>query len=235
MPKIRRPIGTGMTKRGTVTFDWDNPADVEVQVEAAIDAFEQSSFERLSRRIMDHARAILAAAGLPTDVNGVYALAEDRSWTQVEKIPRSRARKQRPLSLPQLVVLRGHASDSPEGYAVSLLFLINRANRLAAAGAIDEAMATAFTAGQQINEAAMKEIWEADALRGEKVLESARRGHAEVHGSEEAKTRRRAAYVRAFEAERKKGQSKMEAYEAVARQFDVDPRTIQRAVARARQ
>ena len=61
MPKIRRPIGTGMTKRGTVTFDWDNPADVEVQVEAAIDAFEQSSFERLSRRIMDGRRTHCAA------------------------------------------------------------------------------------------------------------------------------------------------------------------------------
>ena len=95
-------------------------------------------------------------------------------------------------------------------------------------------MATAFAIGQQINEAANKEIWEEDALRGEKVLASARSGHAQVHGTEQAKAARRAKYRDAFQKAQANGLSKMEAYDAVAVQFGVSSRTIERAVARLR-
>lgn len=231
MPKIQGIIGTGITKRGVVTYDWKNPADVGALIEATVSTVKQTSFNHLSREIVNLAERILADAGLPTEINGVYAHATDGTWNRVEKLPRSRSDRDKLLTLSELFQKTNYAVDSPQGYAVRLLILIDKASMLAREGSFDEAMATAFAIGQQINEAANKEIWEEDALRGEKVLASARSGHAQVHGTEQVKAARRAKYRDAFQKARANGLSKMEAYEAVAVQFGVSSRTIERAVA----
>ena len=234
MPKIQGIIGTGITKRGVVTFDWNDPADVAAQIEAAVSTFEHTSFDHLSREIVNLAERILSDAGLPADVSGFYTRATDGTWSHVEKLPRSRSDRDKLLTLPELFLKTNYAADSPQGYAIKLLILIDKASMLASKGSVDEAMATAFAIGQQINEAANKEIWEEDALRGEKVLASARSGHAQVHGTEQAKAARRANYRDAFQKAQANGLSKMEAYEEVAAQFGVASRTIERAVARLR-
>ena len=234
MPKIKGTIGTGITKRGVVGFDWNTPGDVDAQIAAAIRAFEQTSFMKLSERIASQAKTILAASGLPGEIQGVYALGGNGDWTRIlEPLPGGKIDPEW-MSLPEVVAALGYAVDSPEGYSASLLFLIAEAERLLRAGDIDQAMARAFTAGQQIAAAGIKEVWEKDALRGEKVVEGAQVGHEQVHGTEEEKLKRHAAYGRAFEAALKQGLSRMTAYDTVADKFRVSPVTVRRAVANAR-
>jgi hypothetical protein len=137
---------------------------------------------------------------------------------------------QQGLSLSELVLQLGFESDSSEGYAARLLSLIDETLRLRHTDQLDEAMAMAFAVGELITEAWMKETWEPDALRGEKILESARLGQAQVYGSEEAKAARRDAYVRTFRKRIADGLRLMAAYKATAKKHGVSPRTIQRAV-----
>ena len=46
MPKITGTIGTGMTKRAVVEFDWNTPGDLDVQIAGGIESVDRSSFGR---------------------------------------------------------------------------------------------------------------------------------------------------------------------------------------------
>jgi hypothetical protein len=230
MRRTNKTVGTGMTKRAIVTFDWDDPADVDAQIQAAIMTFEQTSFDRLSKRIVSHAVQILAQAGLPTEMGDAYAIAGAKSWTRLKQNRRSKRAKRQGLSLSELVLQLGYMSDSPEGYATRLISLIDEARRLRDDGQVDEAMAKAFAVGELIKEAWIKEVWEPDALRGVKLVESARQGHVAVHGTEESKAARRDACLRTYRQSLAEGLSRMAAYEAAAKKHGVGTKTIQRAV-----
>jgi len=230
MRRTNKTVGTGITKRAIVAFDWNDPADVDAQIQAAIMTFERTSFERLSKRIVGHAVRILEQAGLPTETEGAYAIVGAKSWTRLKKNHRSKHGKQQGLSLSELVLRLGCMSDSPEGYSARLISLIDEARRLRDDGQVDEAMAKAFAVGELINEAWIKEVWEQDALRGVKLVEGGRLGHEMVHGTEDAKAARRNAYQRTYRQGLAEGLSRMAAYEVAAGKHGVSKRTIQRAV-----
>lgn len=183
-------------------------------IQAAVHTVMRASFKHLSDQVVEDATRILVAANLPTDPGKEYQTSPDAAF----------------VMLPDLVELMGYQSDSPEGYAARLLVLIDLARRQAHSCATDEAMATAFVIGELLHEAQFKEVWEPDALRGEKVLAGAKAGHETVHGSAAAKSASRLKYVGAFEHAQSRGLSKMAAYSAVAKQFGVDVRTVRRAV-----
>ncbi len=230
MRRTNKTVGTGMTKRTIVTFDEDDPADVDAQIQAAIMTFERTSFDRLSKRIVSHAVQILAQAGLPTEMGDAYAIAGAKSWTRLKQNRRSKRAKRQGLSLSELVLQLGCMSDSPEGYAARLISLIDEARRLRDDGQVDEAMAKVFAVGELINEAWIKEVWEPDALRGVKLVESARLGHEAVHGTEEAKAARQDLYLGTYRQSLAEGLPRMAAYEAAAKKHGVSTKTIQRAV-----
>ena len=67
MAKLIKSVGTGMTQRGVVAYDWDEPGDADAQVPAAIETFNRSSFSRISRRLTELATGILTQPDyLPT-------------------------------------------------------------------------------------------------------------------------------------------------------------------------
>ncbi|MEQ9634839.1 MAG: hypothetical protein RLW68_02010, partial [Devosia marina] len=229
MPQYRNTVGTGITEHAVVTFDHDDRDDVEAMVEAASFTLDRTNFQRLSSRISNLAGTILDAVGLPTNVHGHYLLPETDG--QAEATAKTAA--DNALTFPAMLAALDVPRDSPEGYAARALMQIDEINNALTASDVDEALAMAFALGELVNEAAMKAVWEPDALRGEKVLASARDGHAMVHGNEEEKAARRATHVQAFEEEIAKGVPRMVAYENVARGFKVGVRSVQRAVSLA--
>jgi len=234
MPKIKGTQGTGVTERAILEFDWNNAADLDAAVSAAATTLESSSFQHGSKRIEALAKKILTDAGLPNEVRVPYRLGSDGKWQAVGRIPRRKTDQEKLRLHSDMVAALGYGIDSPQGYASEILLLIEKARILQRKGRVDEAMAAAFDAGALVSEAAFKDVWEVDALRGLKVHEGARAGHEQVHGTKEDKVRRNVERVEAFNAARKEGLSKMAAYEAAAEQLGEDPRTIQRAVARTR-
>lgn len=228
----KRTIGTGITARSVVTFDWSKPGDLEAQVAAAIETHKQGSFQQLSERIVAQASQILEASGLPADPGMIYTV-EQKSRFAATRTKAKPATTDVDVYLNDLILLHDYAPDSPEGYAARLLTLCWQIDHLLKEGALDEAMAMTFHAGELIAEAAFKDVWELDALRGSKVLASARAGHRQVHGSPEDRKQRHADYVAAFEQELAIGHLRMAAYDIVAKRFDVGRRTVQRAVSAA--
>ena len=226
-----KTVGSGMTEHAIVEFDWSDPADLEAHIRAAIRTLEQTSFDHLSKQIVRHAVQILSQAGLPTETTHTYVIPEAKKWALFKRGNSSKISKHQGLSLLDLVLQLGCMPDSPEGYAARLISLIDDAHSLLQSGQLDEAMAKAFAVGELINEAWMKEVWEQDALRGVKILESARSGHEAIHGTEEAKTARRKAYLMTYNKSIANRLSRMAAYKTAAKQHGVSERTIQRAVA----
>ena len=226
MAKITKVVGTGITRRGIVEFDWDVPGDVDLQIQAAIETFNRSSFERLSRQLKEFAGRILADAELPHDPESTYAVTEDGAWIVVNGAARPEG-----LPLPSLVQLCGYQADSPQGYAAELLMILSAAKAHLRSGTVDDAMALAFAAGELVKEAGIKEMWEADAVAGEKVREGGRAAHERTYGTEEEKAAKRADYLREFDAALARGLSRMDAYKEAARRCGVSVRTIERAVA----
>lgn len=165
MRRTNKTVGTGMTKRAIVTFDWDDPADVDAQMQAAILALDRTSFDRLSKRIVGHAQQILAQAGLPTEANDAYAVTRKKGWKRLKRTRRPKRATHQGLALSGLLLQLGHALDSPEGYAARVLSVIGEAGRLRDAGQLDEAMAMVFAVGSLISEARMRETREPDARR----------------------------------------------------------------------
>ena len=43
MVKLIKSVGTGMTREGIVSFDWDEPGDVEAQINAAVETWNRSN------------------------------------------------------------------------------------------------------------------------------------------------------------------------------------------------
>lgn len=199
-------------------------------IQAGIETLNRTSFARLSKKITGLAQEILRNASLPTDVNGAYVVSDENVWRPAKATRKSRKTLSEFISFHKLVSRLGIAIDSPEGYAVRLLILVDNTNTLIRSGQVDEAMATAVSIGELVNEASMKEVWEKDALRGAKVLESARSGHEQVHGTREAKEARWATYFQAYEKYVAQGLAKMTAYEEAAEDNHVSAKTIQRAV-----
>ena len=133
-----------------------------------------------------------------------------------------------PLSL--VVETLGYAPDSPEGYAAEVLTLDLAARFLLARGQHDEAMAVAVRLGGPVTEAGMKEAFEPDFLRGERVREGGRQAHAKTYGSRQERDAKSAAYAAAFNTLVAKGTARMKAYRAVAKVYGVSERTVRRAV-----
>jgi hypothetical protein len=138
------------------------------------------------------------------------------------------------LPLERAVMFCGYGPDSPEGYAARVLMLLRRAKDQLQAGSHDEALATAFAAGELVNEAAMKGMFERDFLTGEKVRQGGQKGHEETYGTEDEKAARRRSYLEAFDILRANKVGKMKAYQAVAKRFNVSLSTVQRAIKEAR-
>jgi hypothetical protein len=232
MPKITRTLGSGMTERSIVEFDWAAPGDVQAQIRAAIETFDRSSFQRLSQRLTELASGILDVAGLPSDPTGAYRVEADGTWNVLEAGMDPDAELDADcLPLHLAVMTCGVPPDSPESYAAHVLTLLQRAQEQSQVGSHDEALATSFAAGELVNEAAMKGVFERDFLAGEKVREGGRRAHQQTYGTEAEKEAQRRIYCEAYDAARASGANKTKAYELVARRFGVHPITIRRAVA----
>ena len=225
MPRIKGTMGSGMTRKAIVQFDGENPADVDKMVAAAIRTFDQTSYTRVSGALRNHAVAILSANSLPSDVEASYAIDGSRLSEG------DRSTGQETLHLWEVLHNRGVPPDSPAGYAVRLLYMLKEIDKFAGEKRYDEALAMALEAGQLLAEAGIKEIWEKDALRGYKVIESAREGHTAMHGTAQDKAASRALHLEAFEKARNRGLGKTAAYEAAGEECGVTRRTIQRSVA----
>jgi hypothetical protein len=232
MPKIIKIIGSGMTERGIVAFDWSNREDVTAQIDAGINTLNRSSFELHSRQLSAIATSILSAADLPTDPRVLYLVTGEGEWGAVEDGTELDEELASALPLSVAVCLCGYPDDSPEGFAAELLMTLEAAKDCLVSGDVDSAMALAFQAGETAMKAGMKEVFEPDYLAGERVREGGRKAHAATHGTAEEKAARRAAYQEAFDAAKGRGLARMDAYRAAARQFGVSVTTIRRAIAR---
>jgi hypothetical protein len=231
MPKRTDTLGTGMTERAVVKFDHGNPDDAAAQVNAAIRAFEMSSFDRISRRLTELAVAILQAAGLPSDPTAGYMLRTTDGASFIEPAdPRDVDDQASLMALEEAIPAAGFEIDSAEGYAGRILRNLHLSQAHLQAGGIDDAMALAFEVGALVTEASMKAVFERDILVGEKVIAGGRMGHRQAHGTSEEKQAKQASYVAAFEAALAKGDGKMVAYRTAAKQCKVDVATIRRAI-----
>lgn len=122
--------------------------------------------------------------------------------------------------------------DSREDYAGRILQRISQTRtaikKYDAAGAAYYGLKV----GWLTTEADMKFEWEDHALRGRNTILDAKRGHEEVHGTDEEKHERWAAMSRDFYAEVDSGTGKTAAYEIVAERHKVSSKTVRRAVKR---
>lgn len=207
-----KTVGSGLSERAIVQFDTSDPEDFECVRRAASDTLDRMSFERICKRNKKISKDILKAEGLPHEASKQYELDGEL------------------YSLDQVVLANGHKPDSLAMYAASILMMIEKAFALFREGDVDQALAAVFALGELVAEAGIKEVWEDDAIRGDKVLRAARLGHAMEHGDAAAVARRRQAQAASFERHLKQGRGKMDAYRAAADEHGVDPRTIQRAV-----
>lgn len=151
MPREIGTTGTGMTERTIVAFGDDDPRDVQMQINAAIFAFDLTSFQRLSERIGEMATSILENAGLPRSAEGRYL---------IQGVDPDSPEGYAARALMQL----GEIGKALKGAQFD--------------AAIDQAMAMAFALGGLVTEAGIKEVWEADAMhnfkRRKSVSEAAR-------------------------------------------------------------
>ena len=233
MPRIAKTIGSGMTKHGVIAYDWSEPGDVDGLVRAAIEAFERTSFTRLSTRLVKITTRMLMEAGLPSEPEPTYVVRPDGTWVILDQTTDLQAEQGSILlSFDQTILNGGYQPDSPEGYAAQVLRALSLAQRHLEAGNLDDAMALAFRAGELVNEADMKTAFEKDFLTGEKVRAGGRKGHRQTHGSQYEKDARHAGYLEAYDREIAGGAGKMEAYRAVAKKLKVSPGTVRRAVAK---
>ncbi len=231
MPKIMKTIGNGMTERAVVGFDLADPGEAREMIRAAVETFERSSFDRLSRKLQALAKGILEAEDLPSDPDKVYLIFDDGAWAAVDAdqdfgpeidVP--------PVSFADAYTDYELAPDSPEGYAVQVLLLLQRARLERGAGNIDEAMALAFAVGELANEAGIKDLFEADFIIGRRLRAIRRDAFEKQHGTPEQRAERRQAYLEEFDRLRATGMRTMTAYKQTAKKFRVSPKTIQRAV-----
>jgi hypothetical protein len=220
-----------MTERAVVEFDHAKPEDVGAQINAAIRAFEMSSFDRLFRRLTELAGAILEAAEIPSDPRVMYVMGDNEGVPFIEpaKLKDVSERKDL-LSLDQAVLALRFKQDSAEGYAGRILTKLHLSRQLLQDGDAETAMALAYEVGALVTEASMKAVFEPDFITGEKVRAGGTKGHQNAYGSKEERIAKYATYVAAFEKERRNGVSKMFAYEIAARKCHVSETTIQRAV-----
>jgi hypothetical protein len=231
MPKVTNSIGTGMTERAVVEFDQCNPEDVDAQVNAAIRAFEMSSFDRISRRLTEQAVEILKAAELPSDPTLMYVLRYREDAPLIE--PATQKDTDDPtglLALDQAIITAGFETDSAEGYAGRILTRLHLSQQSLQDGDFDGALAFAFEVGTLINEASMKAVFEPDFVVAQKVRAGGRKAHQNTYGSSDELNAKHAAYAAAFDDARANGMDKMTSYSHAARKFKVNVRTIQRAV-----
>lgn len=229
MPKAMKTTGSGMTQRDVVRFDAEEPDDLQALIAAGVHTLDRRSFQRLSRRLEGVAGSILSDAGLPSDPERPYLVASNGMWSVPEaEAAVDKAAESLPLDLA--VQACGYQPDSPQGYAAALLMNLRKAREHLQASTIDDAMALAFAAGQLVNEAGMKEMFDAEFAIGADVREGGQKGHERAYGNEEEKVARRAEYTKAFDSARASGLGIMNAYAEAAKVFTVSARTISRAI-----
>ncbi|MCZ4263020.1 MULTISPECIES: hypothetical protein [Limimaricola] len=231
MPKITRTTGSGMTERAVLKFDPTDTDDIQRMIRAAIETFERSSFDRVSRKLEMLAKQILESAGLPSDPAVSYLVTPDGAWAVVDdQMYLDAELHNADLPLDLAVPFCGYPSDSAEGYAARVLMLLQKARRQQKAGSIDEAMALAFEVGALANEAGMKDLFEADFLVGAKQRAIGHKALEKQHGTPEERAARRGAYLQEYDRLRANGVRKTLACELTAEKFRVSAKTIQRAV-----
>jgi len=148
-------------------------------------------------------------------------------------------RAQRVLSATDRQILRWAGSKNPElameirREARSVLQYVNVVRAQVAAGAWKDAVFHAIRLGENNEALSVRLCAEQHAARGRRVLEAAREGHAETHGTQAQKTARWREYVAAFHEKWKPGEKKKPAYVKAGKKCRVNPETIARAVRRA--
>lgn len=231
MPEAIKTVGTGMTECMLLQFDTSDPADLDALVNAAAHSMRKTSFRSLAENLKEISIGILKEEGLPYDPKVGYRLADASVPTGSASSMRAAKGAGEPVySLQELPLQLGYEPDSPVMFAAAILAMIERTFAFAREGDIDQTLAAAFAVGELVTLVGVKEVWEADAIRGDKVLRAAKQGHAMEHGDAAEVARRRQAQAASFEHHLKQGLGKMDAYEAAAKEHGVGARTIQRAV-----
>ncbi len=171
----------------------------------------QADFEGMTEPLEAWAQETLVKAGIPPDPRRLHALPSGGRGSLTALV------KDRPFS--------------KEWYAAEILHRLHFIRAFLERGEAAEAARWCLGLGALTQEADDKFEWEQHALRGLKTLESARAGHAQVHGTPERKAERRARYRVAYEAEIAAGaKSCHAACLRVGTKFGVSYKTIERAV-----
>ena len=124
--------------------------------------------------------------------------------------------------------------DSPPSFASRILMADRKVQEAISEGDANGAAAWALYLGETYATGAMKNAWEAAALRGVKILASAQRGHEAVHGTASEKDSRWSAIAQDYRSELARGTSAMAAREVVADRHGVSGKTVYRAAKRNR-
>jgi hypothetical protein len=222
MVRVARIEGAGITQRAILQFDLEK--DLAAVVAAANHTMALERFSLLSKDIAKLAVAVLQSANLPFHVRGIYQV-EDSTWS-CNPNKKSSLRDYRSYGVA--LIRLGIEADTPEGYAARALALIDKADSFAEEGRCDEALAAGFQLGEIVKEAGFKAIWEADALRGEKVFEGARDGALMTHGSPAMRELRNKGWLEQYEELQAAGRGVNESHKIIAKRQGVSSKTVQR-------
>jgi hypothetical protein len=224
MAKIVRTQGSGITK--TTILQLEAGADLPFLVDAVKHMLRTAlSFAFTQQDTRATAKSILRKYALPTETRGIYVV-EDDAWKQTEGVSSSPASYD---SFRSVFVNLKISPDSPQGYAAEVLVLNDMiSDRMV--DRPDEAFALAFQLGGLLKEAEMKSDWEADAMRGEKIVRDAEAGDVMAHGSREIRDLKIAGLREEYQAHLAKGLKPMAAYRAIADRVSLSPKTVQRKI-----
>ena len=189
MSVTKKSIGTGITTRDETHIDLRNGVGPEEQ-EAMKALLEGAATDHLNET-----RAFCER------------LAGDRKAKRLEAMQRMEAAEtqdERDEARAERDALPNPDVDSEQWYAEKVLTILNLADSERDQGRLHNASRYDFQAGVIFGEAGMKFAWEDHALRGQKVLQAARDGHALIHGTSAEKLARWAVYQLVMDEVRKR-------------------------------
>jgi hypothetical protein len=99
---------------------------------------------------------------------------------------------------------------------------------------IDQAMWLAVKLGAIATEAGIRLTWGDDAISGRKVRDGGEKGHVKAYGTRQERYRKDTAIADAYRLARQIEGNKTQAKKTVANQFSCSPRTVERALNRAK-
>ena len=174
----QRVVGTGITQKRVTTLVEITAQGVREDRGFALRS-SYGGFTQFADDVRDWSGRTLEAAGLPRR-EGRYVQLKDGSLLDVSGFARADVcqmdlrcapGKNHPVVRNIEIVVKdaGFGSDTPEGYAATMLACLDRAEKSRAAGRIDSAMEWSLRLGELTAEARMKFRWESHALRGQKI------------------------------------------------------------------